>query len=97
MLPYRVSSWAVLWRWVSHHSTPAAAPATASSTTIRTTRRIGHLLPPSLLLLTRGRLGRALGYACGGHGASGRGGRDRRLGHRAVGHRAVPENAAITQ
>src|SRR5262249_53505142 len=56
-LPYRVSSWAVLWRWVSHHGTLAAVPATASSITIRTTRLMGHLLPPSLPPLLRGRLG----------------------------------------
>src|SRR5438128_9534344 len=83
MLPYRVSSWAVLWRWVSHHGTLAAAPATASSITIRTTRRMGHLLPPPYLPPERVS-GQAVGYACGGHAASGRGGRGRRLGHRAV-------------
>src|SRR5215813_13052141 len=56
-LPYRVSSWAVLWRWVSHHGTLAAVPATASSITIRTIRLMGHLLPPSFPPPRRGCLG----------------------------------------
>src|SRR5262249_48658916 len=97
-LPWSASSLGVVWRWVSHHVTPAAAPATASNTTISTARLIYHLRLPCLVSSLSARMsGRSAGCASRGREELSRGGHGRRLGRRAVGRHAAPANAATAQ